>query len=119
MLLNLTMLIAVIVMRFAIKSMPNLLPKENLIIIHVLLYTTVTVLWTLKTVLGHRTEKAKKFYEENPTNENCLNFTNANLPYLYVLFFDTTANKLLDFFILYMLHQLSIFTGFVTDPITG
>jgi len=44
-LLNLTMLIAVVVMRFVIKKMPNLLPNENLVIVHVLLFTAVTSLW--------------------------------------------------------------------------
>jgi len=44
-LLNLTMLIAVVVMRFVIKRMPNLLPNENVIIVHVILYTASTTLW--------------------------------------------------------------------------
>ena len=46
-LLNLTMLIAVVVMRFVIKTVPNLLPNENLVIIHMLLFTAVTAAWIL------------------------------------------------------------------------
>jgi len=41
-LLNATMLIAVVVMRFVIKKTPNLLPNENLVIVHVLLFTVTT-----------------------------------------------------------------------------
>jgi len=46
-LLNLTMLIAVVVMRFVIKTVPNLLPNENLVIVHVFLFTAVTSIWIL------------------------------------------------------------------------
>ena len=44
-LLNAVMLISVIKTRFAIKSMLNLFPNENLVLIHVLLFTVVTALW--------------------------------------------------------------------------
>jgi len=44
-LLNGVMLYAVVKMRFAIKSMPNLFPNENLVVIHVLLFTVVSGLW--------------------------------------------------------------------------
>jgi len=44
-LLNITMLIAVVVMRFIIKRVPNLLPNENLVIVHVLLFTAMTSTW--------------------------------------------------------------------------
>jgi len=44
-LLNGVMLYSVIKTRFAIKSMPNLFPNENLVLIHVLLFTVVTLLW--------------------------------------------------------------------------
>jgi len=43
--LNATMLIAVLVMRFVIKRTPNLLPTENLVIVHVLLFTVTTTCW--------------------------------------------------------------------------
>ena len=50
-LLNIAMLIAVVVMRFAIKRMPNLLVNENLVVVHVLLFTSVTALWIVYEVL--------------------------------------------------------------------
>jgi len=43
-LLNGVMLYAVIKTRFAIKRMPNLLVNENLVLVHVLLFTVVTAL---------------------------------------------------------------------------
>jgi len=46
-LLNITMLIAVIVTRFMIKRAPNLLINENLVILHVLLFTATTAVWIL------------------------------------------------------------------------
>ena len=41
-LLNITMIISVIVMRFVIKKTPNLLLNENLVIVHVLLFSATT-----------------------------------------------------------------------------
>ena len=46
-LLNATMLIAVVVMRFVISRTPNLLPNENLVVVHVLLFTVTTSLLIL------------------------------------------------------------------------
>jgi len=46
-LLNIVMLYAVAKMRFAIKSMPNLFPNEKLVVVHVLLFTTMTALWVV------------------------------------------------------------------------
>ena len=43
-LLNGVMLYSVVKMRFAIKSMPNLFPNENLVVVHVLLFTVVSAL---------------------------------------------------------------------------
>jgi len=44
-LLNIAMLYSVATMRFAIKRMPNLLVNENLVVVHVLLFTAVNALW--------------------------------------------------------------------------
>jgi len=46
-LLNGVMLYSVIKTRLAIKSMPNLFPNENLVLVHVLLFTVVTLLWMI------------------------------------------------------------------------
>jgi len=44
-LLNIVMICSVVVMRFYIKRIPNLLVNENLVAVHVLLFTAVTALW--------------------------------------------------------------------------
>ena len=46
-LLNATMLIAVLVMRFVIKKTPNLLLNENLVVVLVLLFTATTASWII------------------------------------------------------------------------
>jgi len=69
-LLNIAMLIAVVVMRFYIKRMPNLLVNENLVIIHVLLFTTVTALWIVHRVYVFRRQNAYHALSENKTSEN-------------------------------------------------
>ena len=46
-LLNITMLITVVVMRFIIKRVPNLILNENLVIVHVLLFSAMTSTWIL------------------------------------------------------------------------
>jgi len=118
-LLNATMLIAVVVMRFAIQKMPNLLPNENLVIIHVLLFTAVTVIWIFDRVFLTDLLKTQSAYSTNPTNESFLNYLYASASYLKVNVALITVDTLLNLFMLYMLHQLSIFEGFVYDPITG
>ena len=69
-LLNLVMLYSVAKMRFAIKSMPNLFPNENLVIVHVLLSTLVSALWLVYRVFDTRNTKAHVVYLENQTTEN-------------------------------------------------
>ena len=49
-LLNGVMLYSVIKTRLTIKSMPNLFPNENLVLVHVLLFTVVTALWMVESV---------------------------------------------------------------------
>ena len=49
-LLNGMMLYSVLKMRFAIKTMPNLFPDENLVVVHVLLFTVVTEFWIVARV---------------------------------------------------------------------
>ena len=57
-LLNAVMLYCVIKTRFAIKRMPNLLVNENLVLVHVLLFTVVTALWMVDSVYRTRNFKA-------------------------------------------------------------
>ena len=49
-LLNGVMLYSVIKTRLTIKSMPNLFPNENIVLVHVLLFTVVTALWMVDSV---------------------------------------------------------------------
>jgi len=63
-LLNLIMLVAVILMRFMIKKMPNLFPKENLVIVHVLLFTAVTSLWILTRIYHAAVIRSINTYNE-------------------------------------------------------
>jgi len=109
----------VIKTRFAIKRMPNLLVNENLVLVHVLLFTVVSALWMVDRVYSTRMTKARNAYFDAPTDDN--NFlwliasANWQLPNLAY----ETVNTLLNLFMLFMLHQFSIFQGFVYDPVTG
>jgi len=118
-LLNGVMLYAVAVMRFAIKRMPNLLVNENLVIVHVLLFTVTTGLWIVHNVYTTRNLKAWDAYLEDPSSANNIAWFYASydviLPYLAY----EVATNALHLFMLYMLHSFSIFEGFVYDPITG
>jgi len=118
-LLNATMLIAVVVMRFLIKRTPNLLPNENLVIVHVLLFTATTSLWIIERWYWASNNQARDAYFSNPTNENDVNWTYISASLLKVDLAYDTVDILLNLFMLYMLHQFSNFTGFVHDPITG
>jgi len=118
-LLNVTMLIAVVVMRFVIKKMPNLLPNENLVIIHVLLFTALTSLWIFQRVNIASNLKARDAYLADPTNESYLVYIYASAFYLQGNAVYVTVEVLLNLLMLYMLHQFSIFKGFVYAPITG
>jgi len=73
--LNIVMLIAVVVMRFVIKRMPNLLPNESLVIVHVLLFTAVTSVWIVERAYFHFDNQARNAYYDEPTPENNLNWT--------------------------------------------
>ena len=53
-LLNIVMLYSVVKMRFVIKSMPNLFPNENLVVIHVLLFTASSTFWIILRVYVSR-----------------------------------------------------------------
>jgi len=66
-LLNGVMLYAVAKMRFAIKSMPNLFPNENLVVVHVLLFTASSALWIVQRVYFTRLLKAYDAYFKNQT----------------------------------------------------
>jgi len=118
-LLNGVMLYSVIKTRFAIKSMPNLLPNENLVLVHVLLFTVVTVLWMGARVFETRNYKAFLVWRDDPTDDKRFVWTLASFDYLIPDLAYNTANTLLNLFMLYMLHQLSVFQGFVKDPVTG
>ena len=69
-LLNGVMLYSVIKTRLAIKSMPNLFPNENLVLVHVLLFTVVTVLWMVDRVYATRNEKAYLVWRDDQTDDN-------------------------------------------------
>jgi len=118
-LLNGVMLYSVIKTRFAIKSMPNLFPNENLVLVHVLLFTVVTVLWMVARVYATRNQKAFLVWEDDQTNDNRFAWGLASIDVLIPDLAYTTAKNLLNLFMLYMLHQFSIFEGFVYDPVTG
>ena len=118
-LLNGVMLYSVIKTRFAIKSMPNLFPNENLVLVHVLLFTVVTILWIVESVYETRYTKAYNTWRDDPTDNNRFALTLAIFDLLIPFLAYITANNLLNLFMLYMLHQFSIFQGFVKDPITG
>jgi len=83
-LLNATMLIAVLVMRFVIKRTPNLLPNENLVLVHVLLFSATTAGWIVYRVNVVSLIKARDAYFANPTNENDMNYTYASVSCLKV-----------------------------------
>jgi len=118
-LLNIVMLCAVVVMRLAIKRMPNLIVKENLVLIHVLLFTAVTVLWVVWHTITTKTFNTNHAYFEDPTDENYFAWFYTSYDRLIPLLAYRIANTLLNLFMLYMLHSFSIFEGFVYDPITG
>jgi len=118
-LLNTIMVIAVIVMRFLIKRTPNLLPNENLIIVHVFLFTAVTCVWIPYRVSVKHLNEAMDVYYADLTDANYLKWVLASGSYLKLEFIYNTVDICLSMFMLYMLHQFSIFTGFVTDPLTG
>jgi len=118
-LLNGVMLYSVVKMRFAIKSMPNLFPNENLVLVHVLLFTVVSALMIVYRVYWTRLLKTYDAYRENPTEENDHAYFYASYDTLSPSLAYSTVNTLLSLFMLYMLHRLSVFKGFVTDPLTG
>jgi len=118
-LLNIVMLYSVAKMRFAIKSMPNLFPNENLVLVHMLLFTAASALWIFDRVSVTRVIKAKTTYLEYPTEENDHAWFHASYDYIIPQLVYNIADTLLSLFMLYMLHKLSVFKGFVTDPLTG
>ena len=56
---------------------------------------------------------------EDPTEENDHAWFYASYDSLLPSIAYNTVNTLLSLFMLYMLHKLSVFKGFVTDPLTG
>ena len=81
-LLNGVMLYSVLKMRFAIKTMPNLFPDENLVAVHVLLFTVVTGLWIVERVFYYLVNKATKTSYKDPSYENYLNRVLASTDFL-------------------------------------
>jgi len=118
-LLNIVMLVSVVVMRFAIKRMPNLLVNENLVVVHVLLFTAVTGLWIVDNLYYSRIVKANEAYEKDQTDVNTFAWFYASYDRLLPQLAYGIANTMLNLFMLYMLHSFSIFEGFVYDPVTG
>jgi len=118
-LLNIVMLYSVVKMRLAIKSMPNLFLNENLVVVHVLLFTVSSALWIVQRVFFTRMIKAKTAHLEDPTEENDHAWFYASYDIVIPQLTYNITDTLLNLFMLYMLHKLSIFKGFVTDPLTG
>jgi len=118
-LLNGVMLYSVIKTTLTTKSMPNLFPNENLVLVHVHLFTVVTALWVVEQVYYTRVIKAAGTYFSNSTDENHILWTLSSDDHMYSMLAYTTVNNLLNLFMLYMLHQFSVFQGFVHDPVTG
>jgi len=118
-LLNVAMLIAVIFMRYMIKSMPNMFPNENLIIVHVFLFSLLTIIWIVHRVAIYLLHEAQQAFDVSPTIENDLNLISASKLFVSCQAAWTLASNVLSFFMLFMLHKFSVFTGFVTDPLTG
>jgi len=108
-LLNGVMLFSVMKTRFVIKSMPNLLPNENLVLVHVLLFTVVTALWIFDRVFETRMWKTSDAFSTDPTDENDMAWLLASYERLLPRLAYKIANTLLNMFMLYMLHQFSIF----------
>jgi len=117
-LLNGVMIYSVLKTRFAIKSMPNLFPNENLVLVHVLFFTVVTVLWFVYRVYATRNRKAFEAWRDEPTDDNDFAWTEASLNLFIPHLAYNTPNNLLSLFMLDMLHQFSIFEGFVCDPVS-
>jgi len=117
-LLNAVMLYSVLKTRFAIKSMPNLVPDENLVAVHVLLFTVVTTLWIVDRAFYSKVIKAATTFFKDQNDYNYLIFVLASADSILTNLGETIANFLLNLFMLYMLHRFSVFKGFVVDPIT-
>ena len=101
-LLNGVMLYSVIKTRFAIKSMPNLFANENLVLVHVLLFTVVTLLWMVERVYSTRNNKAHLAWRDDQTDDNRFAWTLASFDYLFPGLAYITASNLLNLFTLYM-----------------
>jgi len=108
-LLNGVMLYSVVKTRFVIKSMPNLLPNENLVLVHVLLFTVVTAMWIVNQVCLARNIRARNAYFTDPTDEHYMVWLLAGYDVLLPELAYETVNTLLNMFMLFMLHQFSIF----------
>jgi len=99
-LLNIVMLYSVVKMRFAIQSMPNLFPNESLVLVHVLLFTEVSVLWLVYRVYSTRNLKAGTAYLENPTVENDHAWFYASYDRIILQLAYNTVDTLLNLFML-------------------
>lgn len=99
-LLNITMLAAVLVMRFYIKRTPNLIPNENLVIVHVVLFTMVTCVWIVESGLKYYT------FVVDVTTVGNLYFFDNNLvcAFYWANIAKVALLNLLNLFMLYMLH---------------
>jgi len=56
---------------------------------------------------------------KDPTEENDHAWFYASYDAILPLLAYNTVETVLNLFMLYMLHRLSVFKGFVTDPLTG
>jgi len=76
-LLNITMLIAVMVTRFMIKRTPNLLLNENLVIVHVLLFSATTAVMILQRVNQAHKLQTYAVYKATRSAESYVNYVHA------------------------------------------
>ena len=65
--LNLVMLYCVTKMRFVIKSMPDVFPNENRVVLHLLFFTAMTSTWIYYRVIDSRVHATHQEYFEDQT----------------------------------------------------
>jgi len=70
-------------------------------------------------VYNARNKKAYFAYKVDPTEENDFAWFYSSYDKILPELAYNRIGPLLDLFMLYMLHKLSVFKGFVTDPLTG
>jgi len=116
--LNCLIVISVIVMRFMIVRAPDLFPNEKPIIVHVLIFSVVTVAWVVQRFYYKTFIWALDEFTADPTDATVIGYADAGIPYWRVNMVFETLNSVLTIFMLYMLHQFSNFKTTRYDPVT-